>query len=104
MHARDAIKIALTSTKELLNSYVADLSDADLLVRPVPSANHTAWQLGHLILAEPALLGGQGLDLRYPELPAGFAAQHSKEKSAVEPPTDFGTKAEYLDLFNKTRA
>ena len=28
MNARDAIKIALTSTKELLNWYVGDLSDA----------------------------------------------------------------------------
>jgi hypothetical protein len=103
MNARDAIKTALTSTQHNLTWYVSDLSDADLLVRPVPGANHIAWQLGHLIAAEPYLLDGQGLNSQYPELPAGFKEQHSKEKASLQPPTGFGTKAEYLNLFQKTR-
>ena len=49
------------------------LSDADLLVRPAPSANHIAWQLGHLVLAEPFLIRTELPDAAYPELPAGFA-------------------------------
>src|SRR5438270_8200738 len=104
MKGTEVIQRALKGTAHSLNMYLSDLSDADLLVRPVPNANHIAWQLGHLVVAEPALLGGQGLDTTYPELPAGFAEQHGKEQSAVEPPTGFGTKAQYLDLFNKTRA
>src|SRR5947209_5033757 len=103
MNARDAIKIALTSTKELLNWYIGDLSDADLLVRPVPSANHTAWQLGHLIAAESYLLGPQEIGGAWPELPAGFAQQHDKSTAAVDPPKGFASKADYLDLFNRTR-
>jgi uncharacterized damage-inducible protein DinB len=104
MNARDVLKTALTSTQNLLGMYVSDLSDADLLVRPVPSANHIAWQLGHLCLAERMLAAGQGFATSYPELPAGFTEQHAKEKSTLEPPKGFGSKAEYLDLFNKSRA
>ena len=104
MNARDAIKTALTSTQHTLTWYVSDLDDADLLIRPVTGANHLAWQLGHLVVAERVLLDGQGLSAAYPELPAGFKEQHSKEKAALEPPTGFGTKAEYLDLYKQSRA
>jgi hypothetical protein len=103
MNAKDAIRNALTSTQRLLNWYLSDLSDADLLVRPVPAANHIAWQLGHLITSE-VRMGRVVPGAKYPELPAGFAERHAKETAAVEPPKGFGTKAEYLDLFNKARA
>ena len=52
MHAKDAITVVLKSTGDMLGWFLSDLSDADLLVRPVPSANHIAWQLGHLITSE----------------------------------------------------
>jgi hypothetical protein len=102
MNAKEAIRIALTSTRDMLPTYLGDLSDADLLVRPVPSANHIAWQLGHLIASE-SRMGQQLPGARYPELPAGFAEQHGKEKAAQDPPRGFATKAVYLDLFNKVR-
>jgi hypothetical protein len=104
MNARDAIKTALTSTQNTLTWYLSDLSDADLLLRPVPEANHIAWQLGHLVVAERTLLDGQGLPANYPELPAGFKERHSKDNSKREPPTGFATKAEYIELFKTSRA
>src|SRR5678816_3939499 len=52
MNAKDAIKYALESTHNMVTMYLGDLSDADLLVRPAPGANHIAWQLGQLIAAE----------------------------------------------------
>ncbi len=52
MHAKDALKTALLSTQNITAMYLADLSDEDILVRPVPGANHIAWQLGHLIHSE----------------------------------------------------
>jgi len=103
MQAKDAIKSALTSTQGLLKTYLADLSDADLLVRPVPNANHIAWQLGHLIKSEPELLRMELPDAAYPKLPAGFEEQHSKETAAVDPPKGFLTKAEYLALAKEVR-
>ena len=100
MKAQDAIRTALTSTQQMLGMYLQDLSDADLLVRPVPTANHIAWQLGHLISSESRM--GRNLPgAAYPELPAGFTDRHNKEAAAKD--AGFGTKAEYLGLFNKVR-
>jgi len=103
MNAKDAIRTTLQSTQQLLSSYVADLSDADLLVRPAPSANHIAWQLGHLISAEVGMVGKQVPGARYPELPAGFVEQHSKATAAAESPKGFRKKEEYLALFGQAR-
>lgn len=88
-------------SQHMLGMLLKDLSDADLLVRPVPGANHIAWQLGHLIVAEHGMVSGQLPGVAYPELPAGFAERHNKETAAKD--TGFGTKAEYLNLFNKVR-
>jgi hypothetical protein len=102
MTAKDAIQSALQSTHSMLGMYVNDLSDADLLVRPVPNANHIAWQLGHLIGTE-CQLGAVIPGAKYPELPAGWAQQHSKTTASMEPPKGFATKAEYLDKFKQAR-
>jgi uncharacterized damage-inducible protein DinB len=101
MNARDAIQSMLGSTQHMVEWYVSDLSDADLLVRPVPGANHIAWQLGHLITAEPFLIRTELPDAVYPELPAGFAQQHTKETSTSD--TGFRPKAEYLEWSKKMR-
>jgi hypothetical protein len=104
MNAKDALKIALTSTQNMVKMYLSDLSDADLLVRPAPGANHIAWQLGHLISAEGYLLGSEMPGAVYPELPKGWSEQHDKSTAAMDPPKGFATKAEYLALFEKVRA
>ena len=103
MTGKDAIKTTLKATQNLLNQYVSDLSDADLLMRPVPGANHIAWQLGHLLLAEVDLVGKHVPGVSFPELPAGFREKHSKEKAASDAPGEFLKKSEYLSLFNNLR-
>lgn len=103
MQGTEAIRTALKDTQQLLNWYVSDLSDADLLVRPAPGANHIAWQLGHLVSGESGLIKPQLPDVPYPELPAGFDKQHNNDTAAQDPPTGFATKAVYLDLFNRSR-
>jgi hypothetical protein len=104
MNAKESIKTALTSSQNILEWYLSDLSDADLLVRPVPSANHIAWQLGHLIAGEKNHMSERLPGATYPELPVGFAEQHSKEKASLEPPKGFGTKDEYLRRFRQMRS
>jgi hypothetical protein len=103
MQTKDALKTALTSTQTMLEWYLEDLSDADLLVRPVAQANHIAWQLGHLIAAEHQLLGKALPGVGYPALPPGFAEQHNKDTAASDSPRGFRTKQEYLSLFRQTR-
>lgn len=103
MNGCKVTETALTSTQHILGWYLSDMTDADLLVRPVPGANHSAWQLGHLIASEIQLVRSQLPDAAYPELPAGFAEQHNKETAVQEPPKGFGGKEQYLSLFNRVR-
>ncbi len=101
MNAREALATPF-QFDWIVTNLLADLSDADLLVRPVPGANHIAWQFGHLIVSEMHMVSECVPGAKYPELPAGFAEQHKKEKSTSD--TGFGTKAQYLELFTKVRA
>ena len=104
MNGSQAIQSAIQSTQLVVTALLEDLSDADLLIRPVPGANHIAWQLGHLIDSEVQMIKDQLPGTAYPELPAGFTKQHTKETAAVDPPTGFLTKAQYLDLFKNVQA
>jgi hypothetical protein len=99
----DAIRTALQSTLHLTTWFISDLSDSDMLVRPVAGANHIAWQIGHLVITETRLVSQPTFKAVYPELPAGFLDQHGKEAQAREPATGFGTRAEYVELLTKVR-
>jgi DinB superfamily len=102
MKAQDALKNQLSSTHSILGMYLNDLSDADFLVRPVDGANTIAWQMGHLIASEQGL--GKAIPgVHYPTLPAGFAEQHDSEMAKADPSKGFAAKAQYVDLFDKTR-
>lgn len=101
MTAKDVLKAALDLHHDILHGYLADLSDADLLVRPVPTANHIAWQLGHLIYAENNVFLPHIAEAKPVELPAGFVEQHGKDRAGSD--SGFRTKAEYLDLYNQVR-
>ena len=70
----------------------------------MPGANHIAWQLGHLIAAETHLAGPQLPGASYPQLPAGFNDTYGSAGASKDGPAGFLTKAEYLALFNRTRA
>jgi hypothetical protein len=101
MNAKGALLAALDMGELLLNTYLGDLNDADLLLRPGKGCNHIAWQLGHLISSEQSLLQGAGGVA--PTLPTGFADQHSKNTSGSDDGYKFLKKAEYLELFKQVR-
>lgn len=101
MNANDVVKQTLESCRAVTLRYLDDFSDADLLVRPVPAANHTAWQLGHLAVCERDLL--EHLGYAAPELPAGFAEAHRPENARSDDAGQFCTKAEYLDVLSAVR-
>ena len=71
MNTRQALKAGIDGGQFVVGTYLADLTDADLMVRPVPGSNHIAWQLGHLIQSEH-----QMVDMlkpgSMPKLPEGF--------------------------------
>jgi hypothetical protein len=103
MNARDVIRNTIETSQQLAQSYLEDLTDADLLVRPVPGANHIAWQLGHLIHAEHELVTA-ACPGTMPALPAGFSEKYTAETSNLDDAKAFHTKSEYLKLWNEQRA
>jgi hypothetical protein len=102
MTAKEAIKLIFKGNTMIMDTYLADLSDADLLVRPVPGANHAAWQLGHLIKAECELLKDVN-SAPSAQLPAGFADKYTKDTTKNDSAADFLKKAEYQALMAKVR-
>src|SRR5262245_61917330 len=97
MTAKDLILRALEASREQFKMFRSDLSDSDLLVRPVSGANHIAWQFGHVLCSElrliRALSSGPG-----PELPAGFEEAHSKDRAGAD--SGFSDKATYLAVLD----
>jgi uncharacterized damage-inducible protein DinB len=101
MTTKDAIRNTIDTSHGVLTAYVGDMTDAELLVRSVPEANHIAWQLGHLVAAEHEMLSGLGHKM--PQLPAGFAESYTKETSKSDDPAKFHNRDEYLTLMAQQR-
>jgi hypothetical protein len=99
----DLLADVLQRNLGMIQSTLADFSDAEMFIRPCPGANHTAWQLGHLIASEVWMLSGcnaSGL----PALPAGFADKFTPKTASIDDPAAFAPKAQLLDLLAKVRA
>jgi hypothetical protein len=103
MTAKDAIRFNLDMSDMILEKYLGDLEDADLMLRPAEGMNHIAWQLGHLISSERMFVEGIKPGAS-PPLPDGFDAGHSKEAAASNDPKKFLTKDKYLELYRAQRA
>ena len=103
MNAREAIRLNIDSANMICQSYLADMTDAELLVRPVPGANHTAWQLGHLLVSEYEMveLACPG---SMPPLPAGFAEKYTPDTSKLDSPGAFHPKSAYMNIYEQQRA
>lgn len=99
-----AIIAALESTKATLEQFVADFTDTDLLVRPVPNANHAAWQIGNVIVGDIVIIKPELPAAMFPELPTGFMDLHGPKGAKLDTDPGFLSKDEYLKLFAATRS
>jgi hypothetical protein len=103
LDSREALKTGIAQAEGIVEAYLGDLTDDDLLVRAIPGTNHIAWQLGHLIAAENMMLDAVR-PKSMPELPAGFRDKHGKKTASSDDPKDFLKKSEYLALMKQQRA
>jgi uncharacterized damage-inducible protein DinB len=101
MGPKDIIAKGMDTSDFIMNKYLADLSDADLLIVPVEGMNSIAVQLGHLIASERNMVESVSPGLS-PELPAGFADNHSLKGEVKD--RKLATKDEYLKLWSAQRA
>lgn len=102
MNALGVLRNDLATADMIATSYLNDLSDDELLARPVPAANHIAWQLGHLIVSENAMIG-DSCPGSMPALPAGFSEKHMGETASSDNREAFLSKDEYLRLYRQQR-
>ena len=103
MDARSAIKNSIEMANMVCSAYIGDMTDEDLMKRPHADANHTVWQLGHLITAEHKMISGCCPDAM-PPLPEGFADKYTKETTSSDNQADYHTKDELLAVFEEQRA
>ena len=99
----DAINAAMQQSEMICKAYLEDLTDAEVLVRPVEGANHIAWQLGHLIGSENGMIE-MVCPGSMPELPEGFQEKHNNDTAGLDDAGAFLTKAEYLAIGDEQRA
>jgi hypothetical protein len=102
MNAKDAIRNTLDMSDMIVESYVGDLEDSDLLVRPVPGMNHIAWQVGHLIANERRFIEMVRPGTS-PALPEGFEDAHGKDAARSDDGGKFLTRDGYLALWKAQR-
>ncbi len=102
MGPKDVIRNTLDTSDYILKSYVKDLSDDELRIRPVEGMHPIALQLGHLIGAErmfnELIKPGSA-----PPLPEGFAEAHDIKNDTGDD-SRFKTRDEYLRLLDEQRA
>jgi hypothetical protein len=82
----------------VIEIHLKDLTDQEMTVRPVPSANNAIWQLGHLVTSTAYFASGVPGATVSP-LPAGWKDKFVTYDSTVDDPKAFPSKAELLKVF-----
>ena len=104
MSSKTILLESLKMSDQVMNAYLGDLEDGDILIHPIPGQHNIAWQLGHLINSEAGMLNGVKPGAS-PALPEGFDAAYGREPEIAtsEDNSRYATKATYLDLMKKQR-
>jgi hypothetical protein len=102
MGPKDVMRKSLDTSDFVLKSYLSDLSDADLRLRPIEGMHSIALQLGHLIGTERYVneLIKPGAT---PPLPEGFEKAHDIKDANLDD-SGFLSKEKYLELLAAQRA
>ena len=85
---------------ELVKLHLRDFSDEDMLRRPFESANHAAWQLGHISSTEATLIN-IATPGAIPDQDPAFKERHSPKGAKLN--DGFASKEELLQLLTATR-
>ena len=102
MDAKSAIKSALNCSEMISMSYLDDLTDEEMMQRPVEGCNHIKWQVGHLIASENQMIGAC-FPGKVPDLPNGFAEKYAPDQAANDDPAAFDSKETLLQLYRQQR-
>lgn len=102
MNVKDVLRSSFERSQMVTSTLVGDLTDAEIMERPAPGANHIAWQLGHLV-SSVNFFGESIRPGSMPALPDGFAEKHNKDTADKEDPDAFFKKDEYVKFLDEQR-
>ncbi|MDB5326847.1 MAG: DinB superfamily protein [Phycisphaerales bacterium] len=88
----------ILQTKGMIGMTLADFSDADMMARPVKTANHAIWQLGHLANSTRGMVTTCDPSIAFPY---EDDPRFGKSKAAFDDAAFFPSKAELLARFDQ---
>jgi hypothetical protein len=88
----------ILQTKGMVDLFLNNFSDADMLFRPAKSANHATWQIGHLTNSTRNMVVACDANVAF-----GFEddTRFGKSKASIDDPAFFPSKAEILARFDQ---
>ncbi len=98
MLVKDVLRSSIMSGSRIVHAYLDDLDDAHWKGVAVDGMNPIAWQIGHLIATENAVIEAIAPG-SCPPLPEGFAEAHPRDPAKADP-SKFPARDEYLKLWD----
>jgi hypothetical protein len=93
MSTADLLSKNILQTKSMIDSALADFSDADMMFRPAKTANHAIWQMGHLCNATRNMVSTCDPNVKFP---FDDDTRFGKSKAPNDDAAFFPNKAELL--------
>jgi len=98
MSTVDLLSKNILQTKSMIDSTLADFSDADMMFRPAKTANHAIWQMGHLCNATRNMVTTCDPSVAFP---FDDDPRFGKSKASIDDAKFFPNKAELLARWNQ---
>lgn len=87
----------ILQTKGMIDSTLADFSEADMMVRPAKGANHAIWQMGHLANSTRNIVSACEPSVAFP---FEDDVRFGKSKASNDDANFFPNKAELMGRFD----
>jgi hypothetical protein len=88
----------ILQSKGMVDSFLKDFSDAEMLFRPAKTANHAIWQMGHLANSVRGMVTMCDPGVTFP---FEDDSRFGKSKASIDDPAFFPGKVELLGRFNQ---
>jgi hypothetical protein len=87
----------IRQSKGMIDAFLKDFSDEEMLFRPAKGANHAAWQIGHLANSTRGMVNGcdQSVAFAFED-----DTRFGKSKAGIDDPAFFPKKKEIIDRFD----
>jgi roadblock/LC7 domain-containing protein len=100
---KETLAAAIQQDLDMIKTHLNDFTDAEWMTRPVPAANHAAWQMAHLANFDVMVAGVLAPGAKVSK-PASLDQCQGAEAAKSDDPKKFPTKAEVLKVMDEANA